>query len=128
MRCNVRKYKNRLQKTQHFSYYLNIKISLESVYLFLHVFSCLKFTLTMEHYIKLLIIVIWRFAIFCSCDILFWGWQLAPWNLGQLAPASFFFTYKRLTAIMFESLLVKRHPSREYNSLLRWKRRLMSIT
>ena len=59
---------------------LNIKVPLESVNLFLHVvFSCLDM-LTMEHYIKLLIIVIRRFAIFWSCDILFWSWQLSPYN------------------------------------------------
>ena len=35
-------------------------------------------------YIKLLIIFIWKFAIFLS-------WKLALWNLGQLAPASLFY-------------------------------------
>ena len=59
---------------------LNIRVPLESVNLFLHVFLCLKVSLTTEHYIKLLKIFIWKFAIF-------WSWQLVLWNLGQLAPA-----------------------------------------
>ena len=59
-------------------------LPLESVNLFLHVFLCLEVILTIEHYIKLLTIFIWKFAIF-------WSWQLALWNLGQLAPSSFFY-------------------------------------
>ena len=34
--------------------------------------------------LKLLTILIWEFAIF-------WSWQLTLWNLGQLAPVSFFY-------------------------------------
>ena len=70
----------KLRKTENFSFNLNIRVSLESVNLFLHVCLCLKVILTMEHNRKLLIIFIWKCAIFCS-------WQLALWNLGQLAPA-----------------------------------------
>ena len=44
----------------------------------------LKVISTMEHYIKLLTIFIYKFSIF-------WIWQRALWNLGQLAPASFFY-------------------------------------
>ena len=73
----------KLRKTEIFSFNLNIRVPLESVNLFLHVFLCLKVILTMEHYINLLTIFIWKFAIFCS-------WQLTLWILGQLAPASFF--------------------------------------
>ena len=75
----------KLQKTENFSFDLNIRVPLESVNLFLYVFLCLNVILTMEHYIKLLTIFIWKFAIF-------WSWQLALWNLGQLAPASFFYS------------------------------------
>ena len=46
-------------------------------------FLCIKVVLIMGHYIKLLTIFIWKFAIF-------WSWQLILWTLGQLAPASFF--------------------------------------
>ena len=49
-----------------------------------YMFFCVKVILIMEHYIELLAIFIWKFAIF-------WSWQLALWNLGQLAPASFFY-------------------------------------
>ena len=73
----------KLRKTENFSFNHNIRVPLESVNLFLHVFLCLKVISTMEHYIKLLTIFIWKFAIF-------WSLQLALWNLGQLAPASFF--------------------------------------
>ena len=52
------------------SFNLNIRVPLESVKLFLHVFLYLKVILTMEHYIKLLTIFIWKFAIF-------WSWELA---------------------------------------------------
>ena len=114
MRCNVRKYNllwnvenlvncaryvkvynyirdrtewfhwsTKFRKTENFSFNLNIRVPFESVNLFLHVFLCLKVISTMEHYIKLLTIFIWKFAIF-------WSRQLALWNLGQLAPASFF--------------------------------------
>ena len=73
-----------LRKTENFSFNPNIRVPLENVNLFLHVFFCLKVILLMEHHIKLLIIFIWKFAIF-------WSWQLALLNLGQLAPASFFY-------------------------------------
>ena len=73
----------KLRKTENFSFNLNIRVPLKSVNLFLHVFSCLKVILTMEHCMKLLTIFIWKFTIF-------WSWQLALWNVGQLAPASFF--------------------------------------
>ena len=73
----------KLRKTENLSFNINIRVPLKSVNLFLHVFLCLKVILTMEHYIKLLTIFIWKFAIFRN-------WQLAVWNLGQLAPASFF--------------------------------------
>ena len=73
----------KIMKNWIFFLNLNIRVPLESVNLFLHVFLCLEVILTMEHYIKLLTIFIWKFAIF-------WSWQLALWNLGQLAPASFF--------------------------------------
>ena len=74
----------KVRKTEHFIFHLNIRVALESVKLFLHVFLCLKVILTMEHYLKLLTIFIWKFAIF-------WSWKLALSNLGQLAPASFFY-------------------------------------
>ena len=74
----------KLRKTENFSFNRNIRVPLESVNLFLHVFLCLKVILTLKHYMKLLTIFIWKFAIF-------WSWQLALWNLGQLAPASFFY-------------------------------------
>ena len=74
----------KIRKTENFSFNLNIRVPLESVNLFLHVFLCRKVILTTEHYIKLLTIFIWKFAIF-------WSWQLVLWNLGQLAPASFFY-------------------------------------
>ena len=73
----------KLRKTKKNSFNLNIRVQLESVKLFSHVFLGLKIILTMEHYTKLLTIFIWKFAIF-------WSSQLALWNLGQLAPASFF--------------------------------------
>ena len=72
----------KLRKIENFSFNLNIRVPLESVNLFLHVF-CVEVILTMEH-IKLLTIFIWKFAIF-------WSWQFALWNLGQLAPVSFFY-------------------------------------
>ena len=96
----------KLQKTEIFSFNLkNLKkkSKVESVNLFPHVFLCLKVILTMEHYIKLLAIFIWKFAIF-------WSWQLALYNLGQLAPASFF-TCNRLTATMFEIFMLLTSPS-----------------
>ena len=71
-------------KTENFSFNLNIRVLLESVNLFLHVFLHLKVYLRMEHYIKSLIIFIWNFAIF-------WSWQLALYNLGQFAPTWFFY-------------------------------------
>ena len=70
----------KIRKTVNFSFNLNISVPLENVNLYLHVFLCLEVILTMENYIKLLAIFIWKFAIFKS-------WQLALWNLGQLAPA-----------------------------------------
>ena len=73
----------KLRKTENFSFNLNIRVPIQSVDLFLDVFLCLKVILTMEYYMKLLIIFIWKFAIF-------WSWQLALWNLGQL----FFHNYK----------------------------------
>ena len=73
----------KLRKTGNFSFNLNIRVPLESGNLFLHVFLCLKVILTMEHYMKLLTIFIWKFSIF-------WSWQLALWNLGQLAPSFFY--------------------------------------
>ena len=74
----------KLRKTENFSFNLNIRVRLENDILFVHVFLCLKVVLTIEHYITLLTILIWIFSIF-------WGWQLALWKLGQLAPASFFY-------------------------------------
>ena len=74
----------KLRKTENYSFNLNIRVPLESANSFLHVFLCAKVILTIEHYIKLLRIFIRKFAIF-------WSWQLALWNLGQLAPASFFY-------------------------------------
>ena len=74
----------KLRKNENFSFNLNIRVPLESVNLFLHVFLHLKVILTMEYSIKLQTIFIWQFAIF-------WSWQLALWNLGQPAPASFFY-------------------------------------
>ena len=74
----------KLRKTENLSFNLNVRVPLENINLFLHVILCLKVILTMEHYIKLLKIFIWKFAIF-------WSWQLALWNLGQPAPASFFY-------------------------------------
>ena len=53
-----------LRKTEKMSGNLNIRVPHESVNLFLHVFLCLKVILTMEHYIKLLIIFIGKFEIF----------------------------------------------------------------
>ena len=64
----------KLRKTENFSFNLNIKVPPESVNLFLHVFLCLNFILTMEHYIKLLTIFIWKFAIFLeltTCPVKF---------------------------------------------------------
>ena len=72
------------RKTENFSFNLNTRELLESVNLFLQVFLCLNVILTMEHYIRLLTIFIWKFAIF-------WTWQFVLWNLGQLAPALFFY-------------------------------------
>ena len=46
--------------------------------------TLIKVILTIEHFIKLLTIFIRKFAIF-------WSWQLALWNVGQLAPVSFFY-------------------------------------
>ena len=92
LRCNVRKvqsciqkfhWSKKLRKTENFSLNRNIRVPLGSQNLFPQVFLCLEVILTMEHYIKLLTIFIWKFAIF-------WSWQLAVWNLGQLAPVSFF--------------------------------------
>ena len=51
-----------MQKTQNVSFNLNIKVPFENVNLFHYVFSCFKVILTVEHYINLSIIVIWRFA------------------------------------------------------------------
>ena len=59
----------------------------------------------LEHYIKLLTIVIWRFAIFWGCDILFWNCQLALWNLGLLALDSFF-TFSSHTEYVKRELIV----------------------
>ena len=53
----------KLRKTENFSFNLNIRVPLESVNLFVH-FFCLEVILTMEHYIKSLTILIWKFAIF----------------------------------------------------------------
>ena len=74
----------KLRKTEIFSFNLNIRVPLESINLFLHVFLCLKVILTMEHYIKLLKNFIWKFAIF-------WTWKLAVHDLRQLAPVSIFY-------------------------------------
>ena len=135
MSCNVRKY-NLLKKSfigpknyekVKFFLNLNLKVRFESVNLFLYVFLCLKVNLTMEQYVKLLAIFIWKFAIF-------WTWQLALWNLGQLAPAPFFYLQQThglhvwdIYIVDWPTYSVKTHLSRKYNSLLRWKRRLMSI-
>ena len=74
----------KLRKTEKFYFDLTIRVPLESVNLFLRVFLCLKVILTMEHYIKLFTIFIWKFIIFLSP-------QLVLINLGQLAPVSFFY-------------------------------------
>ena len=75
---------SKILRTKNFSFNSNIWIPLESVNQFLYFFLCLKVILTMEHYIKVLSIsFIWKFS-------LFWSWQIALWNLGQPAPASFF--------------------------------------
>ena len=55
----------------------------------------------MEHYIKLLTIFIWKFAIF-------WSWQLDLWNLGQLAPASFFYLQQATMIEIFMLLTIPR--------------------
>ena len=90
----------------------------------------------MENYMRLLIIVIWRLVIgflvgTCPLELS----QLAPWNLGQLAPASFFYLQQandrhvwNIYVVDKSAYSVKGHSSRYCNSLLRWKRRLMSIT
>ena len=117
-----------LRKTEKFCFNLNIRVLLESVILVvLHVFLCLKVVLTMKYYIKLLTICIWKFAIF-------WSWQLALWNLGQLAPASFFLLATgsrppcfRYLCCWLARVFGKRTPFKTYNSLLRWKRCLMFI-
>ena len=71
---------------------------------------CLKVILTTEHYMKLLTIFIWKFAIF-------WSWQLALENLGQLAPGSFFYLqqahghmfeiFMLLTMLSYDKMLFK---------------------
>ena len=113
----------KLRKIENFSFKLKIRVPLESVNLFLHVFLCLKVILTIEHYIKLLTIFIWKFAIF-------WSWQLTLWNLGQLAPA-LFFTCNRITATIVEIFILlfgKRTSFKIIYQLIALKRRLMSIT
>ena len=92
----------KLRKTERFSFNLNIRVPLESVNLLLHFFLCLKVILTMKDYIKLLTIFIWKFKIFGN-------WQLALWNLGQLAPASFFY-FNRLTATIFQIFMLLTSP------------------
>ena len=118
----------KFRKTENFSFNLNIRVPLESINLCLHVFLCLNVILTMEHYTKLLTIFTLNFAIF-------WSWQLALWNLGQRAPASFFYLQQAhghhvwdIYIVDLPTYSVKAHLSRWYNSLLRWKRRLMSTT
>ena len=74
----------KLRRSEKFSFQLNPRVPLKSLNLFLHVFLCLKVILIMEHYMKLLTIFRWKFA-------MIWSWQLALWNLGNLAPASFFY-------------------------------------
>ena len=54
----------KITKNWNFSFNINITVSLESVKLFLHVLFCLKVILTMENYMTLLTIFIWKFAIF----------------------------------------------------------------
>ena len=48
----------KLRKTENFSFNLNVRVPLESVNLFLHVFFCLKVILAIKHYIKVLTIFI----------------------------------------------------------------------
>ena len=72
----------KLRKTKKNSFNLNIRVPLRSVNLFLHVFLCLKVILTMEHYIKLLTIFIWKFGIF-------WSWQ-RPVKFGTTCPSVIF--------------------------------------
>ena len=68
-----------LQKTRKFPFNLNIKVPLGGVNLFLYVLPCLKVILTMEHYTKLLIIIIWRYAIgFFSRYMLFGAVTTCP--------------------------------------------------
>ena len=90
----------KLRKIENFPFNINIRVPFESVKLFLHVFLCLKVILTMEHYMKLLTMFIWKFAIF-------WSWRLALWNLGQLTTASFFFA---CNATMFEIFMLLTSP------------------
>ena len=52
------RWSNKQRKAEKFSSNLNIRLPLENVNLFLDVFLCLKVILTMEHYIKLLTILI----------------------------------------------------------------------
>ena len=93
VRCNVRKY-NLLYKSfigrknyekLSFSFNPNIRvyIPLESFNLFLRVFLCLKVILTMEHYVRLLTIFIWKFAIF-------WSWQTCPVKFETSCPTVIF--------------------------------------
>ena len=86
------------QKNENFSSNLNIRVPLDSINLFLDVFLCLKLILIIEDYMKLLTIFIWKFEIF-------WSWQLALWNLRQLAPESFF--YLQLGMFDSDSILKK---------------------
>ena len=92
----------KLRKTENFSFNLNTRVPLETINVCLRVFLCLKVILTILHYIKVLIIFIWKFSIYRS-------WQPALWNLGQLAPASFF-TWNRLTATVFEIFMLLTSP------------------
>ena len=58
----------------------------------------------MVHYIKLLTIFIWKFAIF-------WSWQLAMRNLGQLAQRHFLTFGNRLTATIFQIFILSTSPN-----------------
>ena len=114
----------KLRKTENISFNLNIRVPLESVNLFLHVFLYLKVILTMEHYIKLLTTFIWKFAIFSS-------WELGLWNLEQLAPASFFYLQQAYGQHVWDIYILtsprirQKDTFQNNNSLLCWKRRLI---
>ena len=102
VRCNVRNYNFLQGKTENFSFNLNIRVLLESVNLFLHVFCVLR--------------SFWQwnttksYSQFSSEHSQYFGADTWPCEIWDNLPHRHFFTCNRLTATMFEMFMLLTNP------------------